>query len=132
MKALDAYSETQQWNADEKRLAKQSFFEYCEEKTQRKEPVNLISLSVKIDDQNPSRFYEFIRDNEYQVSENFSAHRQTYRRLQRLTSKIGNVSVAFNVDDLVSGNVIVNSTDCTITIKNASRKFVDHVKTLME
>jgi nucleoid-associated protein len=131
MKAVDDYSDHLGWDAEKKRKARQAYYEYCSEKTAAGEPINLESLSARIDDQNPQAFRDYVRNEEYKINDTFSPHPRSYNRFKRLSAKIGNVSLAFDVDDLVSGNVVPNLDAHSITIKNISSQLEEKIREAM-
>lgn len=80
LEAFEAYGETQGWDLEQKRTARQRVYDYCETKRKSGEPVNLTALSGVINDQAPEAFCTFVRENNYSVSETFTPHQRTYAR----------------------------------------------------
>lgn len=105
LKAVDAYCTDKGLTPEQRRHARQKVYEYFNEKSKAEEPVNLVALSGLINDQEPDSFLEFVRDNDLPVSETFEPHRKTYSRFKRITEKFGNVSVGFDVQDVLDGKV---------------------------
>ncbi|MGH1461980.1 MAG: nucleoid-associated protein [Neptuniibacter sp.] len=128
MKAVDDYCAHKGWDAEQKRQARQKYYEYCSEKHAAGESINLESLSSRIDDQAPQAFRDYVREGEYSVNDTFSPHPRSYKRFKRLSAKIGNVSLAFDVDDLVAGNVVPDLNSHSITINNISSQLEERIK----
>lgn len=103
-------------------------FEYCKEKKQLDEPVNLTSLSALLDDQDPSSFITFVREGGYDVCETFSPSPERYRRLQRLSKRFGSINLSFSVEDLFLERVVYSPDDDSIILRNPPRDFVDNIK----
>ncbi|NMX74634.1 hypothetical protein HBO23_16890 [Pseudomonas sp. WS 5532] len=98
--ALNDYFESQGWEPLKRQVATDRLYAHCVEKKANDEPVNLVALSAIINDQAPESFINFIRDNEYEVSEVFSPNPATYKKLMRVSRRFGSVSVSFDVNDL--------------------------------
>lgn len=105
LKAVDAYCSEKQWTPEQRREARQKTYEYFDEKSRAKEPVNMVALSSRINDQEPESFIEFVREKDIPLSETFEPHRKTYSRFKRISEKFGNVSVSFDVQDVLDGKV---------------------------
>lgn len=105
LKAVDAYAADKGWTPEQKREARRKTYEYFDEKSRNHEPVNMIALSGIINDQEPDSFTEFVKKNEFPVSETFEPHRKTYTRFKRISEKFGNVNVSFDVQDVLDGRV---------------------------
>lgn len=100
VKALNDYFEQEAWEPLQRQTATDRLYAYCVEKKANDEPVNLTALSAIINDQAPESFIEFIRENNYEVSEVFSPNPATYKKLMRVSRRFGSVSVSFDVNDL--------------------------------
>lgn len=123
----DPANGTDAWDRDKVREARRKTFEYCQEKTRNKEEVNLEALSAIINDRDPSEFRNFVKDNGYQVNDSFTPHANTYRRLNRIKGKAsGNVTVAFDVDDLVERRVLLQ--DGNLIIQGASPALISQIE----
>jgi nucleoid-associated protein len=72
VRAVDDYCETQGFDAQKKQSLRAKMYEYCKEKKDADEPVNLTSLSAMLNDQEPDSFINFVRENNYEG--NYSAH----------------------------------------------------------
>lgn len=92
------------------------------------ESVNLTALSALIDDQNPGAFSEYVRDNDYEVSETFKPHKATYTRFKRISRTFGSVKVSFDVQDLDNGGVAYDEDNACLVINNLPQELIDEIK----
>lgn len=105
LKAVEEYCSKKQWAPEQRREARQKVYEYFDEKSRANEPVNMMALSSRINDQEPESFIEFVREKDIPLSETFEPHRRTFSRFKRISEKFGNVSVSFDVQDVLDGKV---------------------------
>lgn len=117
LEALSDYCESSALTPEQKGEARRRTYEYCEEKFNASEPVNLASLSSRINDQLPEAFANFVRDGDYEVGETFEPNRSVYTRLKRIKGRVGNTNVSFDVVDIQSGNIDVDSAN-NLIIRN--------------
>ena len=135
LEALQAYTNTKMdpengdeaWPRDKAREARQKTFEYCQKKTRNHEEINLEALSGIINDRAPDEFRSFVRDNGYQLNDEFAPHPGTYKKLQRITGKAsGNIRVGFDVDDLVQRRICLDGSN--LIIQSASPALVEQIE----
>lgn len=105
LEALSDFCENSGWTPEQKSEARRRTYEYCEEKYNANESVNLASLSSRINDQQPEAFSDFVRDGDYEVGDTFEPNKSVYTRLKRIKGKVGNTNVSFDVVDIQSGNI---------------------------
>lgn len=105
LKAVDSYCVEMNWEPEQRREARRKVYEYLDEKSRAQEPVNMLALSGRINDQDPESFIEFVREKDISVSETFEPHRKTFSRFKRITEKFGNVSIGFDVQDVLDERV---------------------------
>jgi len=125
--AFDAYCEQNGWNREQKIHGQQRIYDYCEARHKADEPVNLISLSAVIDDQNPEAFSAFVRENDFEIGETFKPHRSTYVRLNRVQRSFGSVKVSFDVQDITDGRVSLSEDDALV-INNVPAELIEEIK----
>lgn len=128
IRAADNYSDSQEWMAERRQEMRAAILEYCKEKHDRDEPVNLIALSARIDDQNPQAFIEYIRENQIEISDTFSPHPTTYNRLRRITKKFRTISIGFDVEEVSSGRLSYDNDSNSIIIQNPPDELVSSIK----
>lgn len=117
LEALTDYCEHGNLSPEQRNEARRRTYEYCEEKYNVGEPVNLASLSSRINDQQPDAFANFIRSGEYEVGETFEPNRTVYTRLKRIKGRVGNTNISFDVIDIQSGNIDLDSSN-NLIIRN--------------
>lgn len=105
LSALTDYCDDNKLTPEQRVEARRRTYEYCEEKNKAGEPVNLSSLSSRINDQDPDLFSNYVRDGDYEIGETFEPNRDVYSRLKRIKGRVGNTNVSFDVVDIQSGNI---------------------------
>jgi len=128
LRAVDDYCENQEWNPEKRQVTRAKVFEYCKTKKDANEPVNLTALSAVINDLEPNSFVSFVRENEYPVSETFSPHPDSYKKLQHLAKRFGTISLGFDVGDLVAERVYYDATEESIVICNPPVDLVEQMQ----
>lgn len=128
IRAADTYSESLGWTAEKRQEMRATILEYCKDKHDRGEPVNLMALSGRIDDQEPEAFIEYIRENQIEVSDTFSPHPTTYNRLRRVSKKFRTISLGFDVEEVSSGRLSYSDEDNSIIIQNPPEDLVINIK----
>lgn len=118
LKALGDYCDKNDFSAEKRQSVRTIMYEYCKEKKDNDQPVNLTALSALLDDQDPEKFVNFIRENQYEVSETFSPSPSSFKGLMRLNKKFGSISLGFEIDDLYSERVYYDRERNAILIKN--------------
>jgi nucleoid-associated protein len=125
--AFEAYCDTQGWDHEQKRNARQRVYDYCETKKKSGEPVNLTALSGVINDQDPEAFSTFVRENGYPVSETFTPHRGTYMRFKRISKSFGSVKISFDVNDIFSGHVDYDGDNDCLVITSPPQDLINEI-----
>lgn len=127
LKAVDAYCAAQNWTPDQKREARRVTYNYFDEKKQAREPVNLIALSGRINDQSPESFVEFVQEHHYPISETFEPHKNTYSRFKRISENFGTVKLSFDVQDVLDDMVDYDSSSESLIIRNPPSSLVEKI-----
>lgn len=128
IKAVDAYCSQNDWKPKQRQEARKKAYDYFEQKRHNDEPANLIALSSLIDDQSPDSFLEFVKANNYEVNETFEPHKKTYDKFRRISGKFGNVSVGFDVQDVIDGRVDYDPDHKKLIIEDPPKKIVDSIE----
>ncbi len=128
VQAVDDYCQNQNFDAQKKQSLRARMYEYCKEKKDADQPVNLTALSAFLNDQEPDSFINFVRQHSYEVSETFSPHPESYKKLQRLSRRFGTISLGFDIDDLYSERVVYSSADNSIIVKNPPAELVEEIR----
>ncbi|BBE51194.1 Nucleoid-associated protein YejK [Ferriphaselus amnicola] len=126
-KAFEDYCEANSWSSEKKRTGRQQFYEHCDAKDKSGEPVNLAALSAILDDQNPTSFSEFVRDNDYQVNDTFKPDRATFSKLNRISKSFGSVKVSFEVQDIDNGKVAYDPDNRCLVIRDLPSELIDEI-----
>lgn len=124
LRAIDTYCQHNQWSADQKQQARRRTYEYCDEKFRLGEAINLNSLSAFINDQDPTSFSSYIRDNDIPINETFDPHKATFTRFKRIQGKFNNIKVSFDAEDVINERVDYDVPSNSLIIKNIPESLV--------
>lgn len=83
--------------------------------------AKLEAVSATVDQQNPGKFRDFVKEREFVIGDEFKADRAVYKRLKRISGtagKSGSVKVSFDVDDLANKRVEYNEENNSLILKN--------------
>ena len=128
--ALDALREDcaeREFTPEQTIQANEQFHSYCEEKYDRGEPVNLVAFSSQLNDQEPTDFLDYIRENEIEVAETFAPHKATFRKLGRIKKTFRSVSLSFDVDELFNEKVGLANNKKAILISEAPADLISSI-----
>lgn len=128
IKAMDEYFKDNDYTPEQRQEARRKAYEYFDEKKKRGEPVNLKAFSAIINDQAPDSFVDFIREKEYSISETFDPHPKTYMRIKRISAKFGNISVAFDMQDVIAGIIDYDEATQNLIINKPSDTLITKIK----
>ncbi|PKQ41937.1 hypothetical protein CXP40_07290 [Pseudomonas sp. YY-1] len=128
VKAMEDYCIAQGWDADRCQLTRDRLYNFCNERKQEEAPVNLTALSAHINEQDPESFVQYVRENNYEVSEIFSPNPATYKKLMRVSRRFGSISVSFDVNDLRTETVYYDPDADSIIIKRPPAELIRDMK----
>lgn len=126
--AFERYCEDNAWDQEQKRAGRQRVYDYCEAKERAGEPVNLTALSALINDQDPSSFSDYVRENNFEIDETFSPHKATYTRFKRISRSFGSVRLSFDVQDIMDGRVDFDEDSRCLIINNLPEELIAEIK----
>jgi len=127
IRAVDDFCNTQAWTGERRNDVRRKTYEYCETKNKEEEPINLTALSAYIFDQEPMAFAEFVRENNYEVSDIFKPHKDTYNRLHRIHAKVGNIKISFDIEDVIQQRVDYDADHNCLIINNVNQELIDQI-----
>jgi nucleoid-associated protein len=128
IKAMEEYCAAQGWGSERCQLTRDRLYNFCNERKHEDAPVNLTALSAHINEQDPESFVQYIRENNYEVSEVFSPNPASYKKLMRVSRRFGTISVSFDVDDLRTEAVYYDADADFIIIKSPPVELVRDMK----
>lgn len=128
VKAVEDYCAAQGWGSERCQLTQDRLYNFCNERKQEEAPVNLTALSAHIDEQNPEGFVQYVRQNNYEVSEVFSPNPATYKKLMRVSRRFGSISVSFDVNDLRTEAVYHDAATNSIIIRNPPAELIKDMR----
>lgn len=124
IQAVEDYCASQGWDAERCQLTRDRLYNFCNERKQEEQPVNLTALSAHINNQDPESFVQFVRESGYEVSEIFSPNPASYKKLMRVSRRFGSISVSFDVDDLRTELVSYDEDTDSIIIKQPPAELI--------
>lgn len=124
LKAVDAYCSSNDWSAEQKQNARRRTYEYCNEKYELGEVVNVTSLSAMINDQEPDSFSSYILENQITLNETFSPHKATFTRFKRIQGRFNNIKISFDVDDVINETVDYDPASNSLIIKGIPESLI--------
>lgn len=124
MKAATDFINAQEWpTPEDKRKAHQDMrarLVACFE--QNKMEVPLTTVAAHVHPAEPQDFLTFVQDHvgdqDYHLTERFTPHRKTYIVYKRVTGKMGSVSVAFDVADVLAERVRYDAANDALILAN--------------
>jgi len=125
---LNAFGESEEWDdgqlKDKRKILREYFIQSLDKKTNGGKPrVFLKELSAILTPDEPEKFYNYIRTNEIEVSDEFQPDSATVNRWKRITVKTGSINVTFDVSDLEDEKIAL--IDGKIIISNVSQQVKD-------
>lgn len=113
--AFKAYLDSkEEWLPEQKEEIEELFKNYFKETITNKasdgnSTIKIKELSALIDPKNANDFYEFVREQEYEISDEFQPDSGTVSRWTRKRVKVGTINLTFDLSDLDEGNIALTS-----------------------
>ena len=104
LKAFSDYVEHEDLPDDASREKTDAVIDYASTQAKRGEPGTLDELSELVDEQQPKAFYDYIRQQDYGLSEEIPPDKRTLNQFRRFTGRASGVSISF--DSHLLGNSI--------------------------
>jgi len=103
-------------------------FNYFEERNAAQEPVSLIMLSQRINENEPEAFLQFINDrqDDYPISDGFEPIKSVYKQLKTFQMKDRNVKVQFDQESF--GTRVILTADGTLIIRDLKQDFIRELR----
>lgn len=128
MEAIERYCADKDLDHSEVMDARRAAYEYFEQKRKEGEPINIKSLSARLDDSNPEGFEAFLRVQGYEVSESYRPHKDTYQKYKRIKRRLGTVRVSFDVADLIGQRVDLDEGQQALVIRDLPEDLIHEIK----
>ncbi|MCT8467273.1 nucleoid-associated protein YejK [Chromohalobacter canadensis] len=104
LKAFSDYVESEDLSDDESREKTDAVIDYANTQAKHGEKVTLDELSELVDEQHPKAFYDYIRHQDYGLSEEIPPDKRALNQFRRFTGRASGVSISF--DSHLLGNSI--------------------------
>ncbi len=127
LQVLRDYSEEKPLDAEKAREMRQRVHVYCVECTKEKKGINLEALSMRLNDQDPDDFVNFVIRKEYPLGDGFEPNSRVYRGLRRYNIKDPKLTLDFE-ESILGSRIIYNKEDETLTIRDLPLEFKQRLK----
>ncbi|OHX36949.1 hypothetical protein BJL95_19835 [Methylomonas sp. LWB] len=121
------YCEEKQFEVDKAREIRQRVHAYCVECTKEKKGISLDALSMRLDDQQPASFSEFVTSKDYPLGDGFEPNSRIYRGLRRHRIKDSKLTLDFE-ESILGSRVIYDDLTETLIIKDLPLEFKQRLK----
>ncbi|MGZ8221766.1 MAG: nucleoid-associated protein [Methylobacter sp.] len=127
LNALRDYCSERRFDPDKTREMRKRVHAYCVECTKEKKGINLDALSIRINDQEPDDFSQFLISKEYPLGDGFEPNSRVYRSLRRYNIKDSKLTLDFE-ESILGSRIIFNEEDETLTIRDLPTDFKQRLK----
>jgi len=126
MQAVEDFVAEGDLTKDERQQCRNRVFEYCQEQVETGIDVQLKDLADELAESGMESFYDFAKQGEYDLEENFPADKSTLRQLKKFSGTGGGVSLSFDSTHL-GERVIYDPISDTIVIKGVPANLKDQL-----
>jgi len=126
VKAMDAYFEEYKYDRETKINKCNEVYKYCNDCITNKKEIQLTTVSVLLNPDNPTDFQEFASKEEYGVSSVFSGDRMKIKPIKYVVYKGKKMSVEFDCD-LLGGDVIYSPEKKSLTLRNLPEELIAQI-----
>lgn len=128
VEAVRDYATTCELDSESHKNLRGVVLNYCQEKLQANEQIDLAMLSQRVDEEEPEKFLLFLNDNaeKFPISNHFDPVRSVFKKLRTLKMKKGDVQVQFSVESF-GHSVILDGNDCLV-VKQLDPEFIAQLK----
>jgi len=120
LKVFNDYCSTQQLPVKETSDTKQRAYEYCQEKVDSGERVQLKELSCVIDTSDPDKFYNYVGDQRTEqgnkLSGDIHADKRSLQRFVRYSGSMKGLSLSFS-ESLLGEQILYDAASDTLTLR---------------
>lgn len=126
--AVRDYAKSNQMDPDQHKNLRATVLNYCQEKLDSNDKIDLVMLSQRVNEDQPESFVSFVNENQnkYPISNHFDPVRDVFKKLKILKMKRGDVQVQFGVESL-GQSVTLNNQDCLV-ISDLDIKFINQIR----
>ncbi|TCN84966.1 nucleoid-associated protein YejK [Shewanella fodinae] len=126
MQAVEDFVAEGDLTKDERQQCRNRVFEYCQEQVETGIDVQLKDLADELAESGMESFYDFAKQGEYDLEDNFPADKSTLRQLKKFSGTGGGVSLSFDSTHL-GERVIYDPISDTIVIKGVPANLKDQL-----
>lgn len=128
--AIDAYSDSENWDRDKKISQQNKVFAYCHDCIDHKKEILLSTISSILNPDDPDHFQDFATDDDYRVSAIISGDKTKMRLLKTISYSDDELKIEFDKQLLLDNKIVMDSTGKNLTIKNIPQLLRDRIRGL--
>ncbi|MDB2385990.1 nucleoid-associated protein YejK [Shewanella sp.] len=126
MNAVEDFVGASELTKDERHAARERVFDYCSERCDEGEDLQIKDLTDELADQGMGSFYDFAQAGSYELEEEFPVDKPTLRQLKKFSGTGGGVTMSFDSQHL-GERVIYDPISDTIMIKGVPANLKDQL-----
>ncbi len=115
---VDQYS--QSLDREESNQTKNTIVNYCVDQDMQGNPINFDSLSQVLNEQEPEKFSEFVKENQETPQEEIYAHRNSLKKYVRFYGREKDLSISFS-SDRIDDNISFDQETGSLTFKQVPK-----------
>jgi len=96
VKAINSFCRDNNYSLEQARIIKTKAFEYFEEQRNETKPISLVALSMRLNNDNPKEFSDFLESNKIEIGDGFEPNKDSYKHLKRIGGKNVEISISFD------------------------------------
>jgi nucleoid-associated protein len=118
LEIVDQYADSLE--KKESNNAKHAIVNYCVEQDMQGNPVNFESLSEVLDEKEPKKFSNFVKENQEKPQEEIYAHRNSLKKYVRFYGREKDLSISFSSDQM-GENITFDPESGSLTFKQVPK-----------
>ncbi|NWC92661.1 MULTISPECIES: nucleoid-associated protein YejK [unclassified Pseudomonas] len=127
LKAFSDFVESEDMIEDAAREKTHTLVSYSMAQAKLGEPITLDELSSLIDEDQPKNFYDFIKANDYGISESLPPDKKTLNKFRRFTGRAEGMSISFEAH-LLGDKIKFDEEDGTLTLRGLPTQLTEQLK----
>jgi len=118
LQIVDQY--THSLSKEESNPTKNAIVDYCVDQDMQGNPINFESLSQVLDEQDPTKFSNFISENQQSPQKEIYAHRSSLKKYVRFYGREKDLSISFS-SDRMGDNIVFDQKSGSLTFKQVPK-----------
>lgn len=127
LKAFSDYVESADLPEEQSREKTDALIDYASSQARQGEPITLDELSGLVDEQQPKAFFDYIRNQDYGLSEEIPPDKRTLQQFKRFTGRASGVSISFD-SHLLGNSIEYDAQHDRLIIKQVPGQLKEQIK----